>query len=505
MKRSLLILTGLCVSFLFLTIQPSEAKMKTGEVVSKFSDMNIQIFGSATTQPIFVANPDFNDESTPLEYIGDTGGNYADHSIRQQLRLGLEGGGENWSFMTLLEGEFVMDKDNVDRTRDVGADEGWDAPSGVYGDQFGIEALVLTYDFNTFGNSPVTLESGWSIKGLDLATGGLVYGDDHPYLGLTGSFNDVDWALRYHTIEEDLETTDSELISQEQDWRFYSLKFNIPLMNQNLNVSPFYAYSDNRERDAKIHYVATEFFGTLGRLTPRAEFVYVTGEKANYPATDEDADVSSYAAFASLEYKVSSSFQPYFGGYLVAGDDDANDSEINAYNGITDGQFATPTFGNPNAFAYKTVESLGTIVYSMLPALLGNDLANGPAPWVVGTGYGGVGNTSSAYHPGLTSIGAGFKGRWDKFDYKVQFQYLMFTETGAMEDLTGTEIDDEMGSELSANLTYRFNPHFSLGTTLSLFSPGNGTQDILEAKYPDTGGDWDEIALCNYIEMTWRF
>jgi len=54
-------------------------------------------------------------------------------------------------------------------------------------------------------------------------------------------------------------------------------------------------------------------------------------------------------------------------------------------------------------------------------------------------------------------------------------------------------------------LTYNFSRHFSLGTTISVFFPGDGTQDILAARLPGVGSAWDETAFCNYIEMAWHF
>ncbi|HKL82488.1 MAG TPA: hypothetical protein VJ879_08215 [Desulfobacter sp.] len=59
--------------------------------------------------------------------------------------------------------------------------------------------------------------------------------------------------------------------------------------------------------------------------------------------------------------------------------------------------------------------------------------------------------------------------------------------------------------QFSANLTYNFSRHFSLGTTISVFFPGDGTQDILAARLPGVGSAWDETAFCNYIEMAWHF
>ena len=54
---------------------------------------------------------------------------------------------------------------------------------GMTGEDFGVEKLDFSYDFTSHG-LPVTVQTGWNTKWLDIETGGVLYGDDHPYIDL---------------------------------------------------------------------------------------------------------------------------------------------------------------------------------------------------------------------------------------------------------------------------------------------------------------------------------
>ncbi|HKL81896.1 MAG TPA: hypothetical protein VJ879_05210, partial [Desulfobacter sp.] len=112
MKIAILWLSCLFLGLLVLFAPVSKAQVVNEAIVSRFSDINFQIWGNTLTKPIFLDNADFNDEDTPLEIIGDTGGIYRDHAIAQMVELGFSGGGENWTFLAVLEAEFILDKDN---------------------------------------------------------------------------------------------------------------------------------------------------------------------------------------------------------------------------------------------------------------------------------------------------------------------------------------------------------------------------------------------------------
>jgi hypothetical protein len=441
--------------------------------------VDIEIFGSLKTYPTFVGNADFNDNDTAMDVLLDEGG-YLDNdevTVRNEFRLGFKGTGENWSFMVILESDIALEKNNCDR----GARAGEISTNGGFtGEDYGVEKLEFTYDFTSNG-LPATVETGWNTKWLDIETGGLLYGDDHPYIGLRGKYNDVAWEVLNLFIFDDVATNGN---GDDQDWAAYTIKAAFPVGS--MKLVPFYAYSDNEEADANVHYFGAETFGKIGMFIPKAEFVYAIGDKEKN--NDVDYDISAYAAFAALETDYLPLFNPYIGGYYVTGDDDANDDDIEAFNTITNISRYTGTFGMENAFIYRYATALGTHLYS-----------NTPSRWgTAGTGYGGISNSDTAESPGMMSLGIGSKGGSGNWKYKAQVQYFWLEETGAIEDVKGRSIDDELGMEFDLQITYVFNKHFSLGNCLSIFEPGDAIEDY-------NGAGYDDTAILDTIEFIWSF
>ncbi len=471
MRRWYTIALGLAV---FLCCPASAiAEICRGEVIAKSPEVAIQIFGSLKTYPHILTNVDFNDDQTEFDKIGDDNGDMGGDgvSVRNEARIGLEGSGAEWSFFIVLEADFTLDQLNVDR--------------GDGGGKFGIEKLEYTYDFG-----PFMLETGWKTKNLDMQTGGIVYGDDHPYIGLVGRLGkEIAWEVRHYVIVDDISTeAGGKLDSDSLDWRAYAAKVKVPVGR--LTMSPFYAYSDNDAHDAQAHYLGAEVYGMVGMFIPRAEFVHVTGQQQSGL---NDRDIRAWGAFAALELNVSPEINPYIGGYYLSGDGDADDDDIDAFNGITNVSRFTPAFGFENGFIYRLVPALGSHLYSNVSSAL--ELLGLPAS----NGYGGVANSSAAESPGLVAVGGGVKGISGKFTYKTQFQYFWFEDTGALEDISGADnVDEEMGWEFDLQLTYKFSKHFSLGNTIAFFKPGDGIQDLL-------GDDFDETAVLNTIELKWAF
>jgi hypothetical protein len=494
MKRAVVIAFAIfCLVLAYAST--STAKMGSGKVSAKSGDVNWELFGSLRVYPHLVDNVDFNDDHTKYDFFQDESGSHGnEESIRTQARIGFNAQGQNWTFSSILESDFVYNKVNGDRGAGdpLGIDD-----SGMTGEDFGIEKLEATYDFAAHG-IPIKLATGWNDKFADIATGGMVYGDDHPFIELSGELmRNVKWNALYLVIYDDIDESlngDGEVSAYDADdldWRAYSLKLQFPLGDTGLNVSPFYFYSDNEGHKADAHYFGLEAIGKTGIFIPRAEFVYVTGEKDDHElgnGNTDDVDIESYAAFASLEVDVHPLFKPFVGGYFYQGDEDANDGDIDAYNAITNIARYTPVFGMENAFIYRHIPVLGTHIYSGTPTMLGGSA----------TGYGGLSNSGSANSPGMTSLGIGAKGSRNNWEYKAMMQYFEFEDTGALEDLEGKSIDDEMGIEFDVHLTYHFTDHFSLGNTLSVFDPGDGIQDLY-------GSDYDETAIMNTCEMIWSF
>ena len=479
MKKLILLATVV----MFLSI-PLASFGAMGQMGLKSQDVDIQFSGSLKCYPTFMDAVGFNEDVN--SFILDENGFMADHSIRNELRLRWSGTGENWNFFVTLEADFNLNKANGDR----GLDNTSPTDSGMSGEDFGVEQMHFAYDFGLFG-----IETGWAPKFLDVQTGGLVYGDDHPYIGITGKLcPSFSWEALYLIIQDDIDkngVAGSPWDADSLDWRAYTLK-GIYKMPCGFVISPFYAFSDNDENNsqsASVHYFGAEAYGKLGLLTPRFEIAFATGD-TNKNALGQDYDIGAWAAYGSVDINISTAFTPYLGFTYMTGDDDDTDDDIEAWNGITDISRYTPTFGIENALIYRMVPSLGSALYSHTF----DGLAGGGAT----PGYGGVGNSCQGSSPGLIEYGLGVKGRIADFGYKVQAMCFFFDEEGALEQIYGTDIDDEAGIEFDLRLTYKFSNHFTLGNTLSIFSPGDAIEDIY-------GDDYDDTAILNTVELMWKW
>ncbi|MBW2643873.1 MAG: hypothetical protein JRC89_11025 [Deltaproteobacteria bacterium] len=232
-----------------------------------------------------------------------------------------------------------------------------------------------------------------------------------------------------------------------------------------------------------MSYFGLEGYGKLGMFTPRFEIVYADGS-TDKDATGQDYDISAMAAFASVDVEICPGFIPYFGIKFEEGDSDPTDDDIEAFNSITDIARYTPTFGMENAIVYRAISALGTSLYT------GNFNMLGTQP-----GYGGIGNSSAGDAPGLLMWGVGFKGKYDKWSYKVQYMDFSFDEEP---DQLVAGVDDEVGQEFDVRVTYAFSNHFSISNCFAAFDPGDAIQDLW-------GEDYDDTALVNTIELIWKW
>ena len=479
MKRFFTIM-ALTISMAFLA-GPALAGVSMGEVTPVTPDLGIQLFGSLKSYPHFVGNLDFNDERTGLDWMLDESGviDNDEVTVRNQFRFGAKAEGENWKFLTQFESDFTMDKGNVDRGHTTGHPDFIDH-IGMTGEDFGVEKLEFNYDFTEHG-LPMTVETGWNDTFVDIQSGGLLYGDDHPYFSLFGDVNGFKYELLAILIFDQVNLDGN---GDEGDWQAYTAKVTMPLGG--MQFAPFYGYSDNQAMEANVHYLGFQTYGKMGNLKPKAEFIYAMGDKDT--AEGDELDVSAFAGFAALEVGLSDALNPYFGGYYMSGDSDANDDDIEVFHPITNiSRYAGP-FGIENAIVYRLVPALGTDLYDNSFNRLGGTK----------TGYGGISNNASANGPGMYSLGIGTQGGVNKWSYKTQLQYFFLEETGALEDVLGNSVDDTMGWEWDLQITYHFNPHFSLGNVLALFDPGDAVEDI-------NGEGFDEMAIANVLELKWQF
>jgi len=489
----------LLLALLLLIASPAFAETLNLKLETEDSDLNLGVFANVNMFPMSVSNLDFNSGDTGYDWMLEEGGVVDNDAvtIRNQLNLGLTSSGKNWSFSTMFRGDFMLTQQNVDRGKRV--PDNLEHLTGFEGEDFGIERLKIAYDFTSHG-LPATFMAGWNLTGLDLETGGILFGDDHPYMKLKGKYKNIGWETAALFIND---WPGSEGLKEEYqdmnaadgsagDWRAYTAKLSLPV--QDLNIAPMYAFSNNQVRNAAVHYMGVQAFGQVGILNPKAEFVYALGEKENFTDSGKDADISAYGGFASVKAKLSDMLNPYLGGYMFSGDDDANDDEIEAYNPITNlSRFSGP-FGMQNAMIYRLVPVLGSPIHGNNPSRLGG--AN--------SGYGGVVNDSSAYAPGMYSLGIGTDGSRANWSYQAQVQYFWFAETGALEDLASGKktiasenIDSAIGYEADLQLSYNFSDNFSLGNVISVFDPGDGIQDL-------RGNGFDDTAVVNTVEIKWN-
>jgi hypothetical protein len=408
----------------------------------------------------------------------DEGGWGAGFFVRNELRLGFAGKGENFGFRVILENDIHYSKNNVDRNT-YGT---WGNTSSDFGGEFGVERSKFWYDFGA-----VRLTTGWDVMFQDLKTGGLVYGDDHPFIGLSGKIADIGSWQAYMLLIEDSDDLNGRFTGKyrDSDWYTYNGKLNLKFAG--LNISPFFTISDMRKGSQGIgnshaYYVGCELYGKIGIIQPSAEFVYVGGtiNDAAEGGTD-DYDINSYAAFASVKLALMPEFQPYVGGYYVAGDDDNTDNDAEGFVGITNIARYTPTFGMEGAYMYEHIFGLGSPLYALTPERLGDPSAR----------YGGIGGSGTGNNPGLIHVGAGATGKIAAISYKVQACYLWFAE----EDGLGID-DDDIGLTLDAQAKYALSPNFSISYTISGLLPGDGVEDLR--------GE-DDIAWITRAEFVWKW
>jgi len=323
----------------FLAV-PLTAFGTMGQMSPKSNDINVSWFGSLKTYPSWMSNLDFGGGGG-LDWMLDENGILADHNVRNELRMGWKGGNDTFDFMIILEADFNLDKNNTDRganrdsaTYQILQDQ------GMNGGEFGVEKLDIGYNFG-----PFRIHTGWTTRWLDIKTGGLVYGDDHPYIGLTGNLGEnFSWEADY-TIVYDATTRSDDITpfnGTKLDWRFYSVKgmYKIPSgFAKGFVISPFYAFSDNNDtqtNNAQVSYFGLEGYGKIGMFTPRFEIAYADGSTDDN-AAGQDYDISAMAAFASVDVEVCPGFIPYLGIKWEEGDSDPTDDDIEAFNAIFPG------------------------------------------------------------------------------------------------------------------------------------------------------------------------
>jgi hypothetical protein len=322
----------------------------------------------------------------------------------------------------------------------------------------------------------LVLSTGWNIRAADIKTGGLLFGDDHPFIELGGKLaENLNYALTYITVNNRQLTGGASPVFD--DWRAYLLKVNADVGSggAKFTLSPMVLFSDNRLRKASVYYYGFEGTGQIGIFKPSFEFVYADGE-FRAPST---TDIKAYAAFGGVEVAVSKALNPYVAVRYATGDDDATDNEAEGFVGITDIARFTPLMGmDGNILGESLGNPYGNALYSYAPE---RKFATNQ--------YGGISNLGSGDNPGHLIVAFGSKGEISPaLSYKAQVFAIWYNETNNIANVRnpGTEVDDYAGTTVDAQLSYKFSPNFSTYIIGSTFLPGDGIKDQIPAAADDT-------------------
>jgi hypothetical protein len=454
------------------------------------------VFGSARVKPTYYGNIDNNDKKEDVPMLNEGGFASGEH-VRAEVRLGVSAKGDKWRAKIIAEGDMIMEKDTADRSFYNSA-QSQNLPNA--GAEFGIERTEFAYSFA----KGLELSTGWDIRALDIKSGGLVFGDDHPFVGATGQLaENTKYELLYLVIYNrerlvDLDpdpnvtrmgfSPDSPV---RDDWRAYSFKVDqgIAVPGGKLTVSPFAAASANKAREANAYYFGAEVTGKVGRITPSAEFAYVTGSFAN------GTDIASYAGYLGAEVGVAKAFNPYLAVRYTKGDDNGTDKKAEGFVGITDiGRF-TPLMGmDGNIFGEHLAggaNAYGSPLYSYSPerALTSNQ-------------YGGIGNAGSGDNPGQRLVAIGARGDLSDFvpnlSYKAQAFYVMYDTTKQL--LNAKNPTEKVASHAlttaDVQLRYKASANFAVEGIVSALLPGEGLEDQINANDP---------ALIAGLSFDWTF
>ncbi|MEK6779417.1 MAG: hypothetical protein AABY80_07075 [Candidatus Deferrimicrobiota bacterium] len=446
----------------------------------------ISFFGTARVLPTYYSNFDFDDKKPDAPILNEGGYTMGEH-VRSELRLGWKAGGDKWKIMFIAETDVINEKDTADRSFYLAGTKGTNNNANA-GGEFGIERVELNYTFTP----ALVLSTGWNIRAADIKTGGLLFGDDHPFIELGGKLTDnLKYALTYITINNRQTTASVSPVAN--DWRAYLLKFNAAVGSGNakFDLSPLVLLSDNKMRNAKILYYGFEATGQIGMFKPSAEFIYADGEFRN---TNPSKDIKAYAAFAGVEAAVSKAFNPYIAIRYATGDDNSSDNDVEGFVGITDiGRF-TPLMGMDGAILGESMGNpYGNVLYSFAPERKFST-----------NQYGGIGNAGSGDNPGHRIIAVGSKGAVSEpLSYKAQVFFIWYDKVNNISVGSGqsvSKVDKYAGTTVDLQLTYKFSPNFSTYFIGSTFLPGDGIKQQLNATTAD-----DTPAMLASLGLVWSY
>ena len=454
------------------------------------SGVKLDIITQGKFQPTYYSN--FDLDSSKVDGPTATSAGYVqmgDEFVRAEVRLGAVATGKNWTGKILLENDFALDANSVDRA--------------YRGERFGLEQAFFTYTFDP----AFTVQGGWTFKDLDMASGGLLYGDDHPLFGATGKTSWGSYDVFWMPINDGLisrsnsDPTPAQVNGQE-DWDVFASKFDIDLGGGS-RISPILTFSDMQQTDAETTYFGVEYIGNIGALKIRAEVLGATGSFNGGSSVLENGtvvdntgdDISAFAGYASVEYPVSEAFNPFVALRVTSGDDDPTDNDVEGWVGITDiGRFS-PLIGINGQFMGWQPDSNRAISSGLYGLSL--DQA-GPG----GAVYGGILSAGTGNNPGQIMLSFGSSGNLaaisPKLSYQAQIFPMWFQQTGGLESLSTASgsVDSFAGTELDVALKYQANEYFAPRLVLSSFLPGKGVEDATGA---------DDAGYVAMLELNWNY
>lgn len=454
---------------------------------------DVQFFGTAKVKPTYYGNFDFDSSRNDAAALNEGGWALGEH-VRSELRLGWKASGDKWSIMMIAEADVIMEKDTADRSFYGPATK---KNLTNFGAEFGIERAEFSYEFAP----QLKLATGWNIRAMDIATGGMVFGDDHPFIEFSGAVAPmVKYQLGYLMIQNRASAPggpDEAIFGRpvgaireaglQDDWRAYYLKVPIDIGGEGfkLNLSPFVLASDNQQRYARAYYYGAELTGQIAIVKPYLEFAGVTGDfdltRRGSAPQPTATDISSLAAFAGFEFTINKAFHPYIAFRYTKGDDDRNDTKAEGFVGVTDiGRFSGLLGMDGNILGEHL--SSGASIYNSPLYSYSPDRAVG------GNGYGGIGNGSSGNNPGQRLYAVGARGDLsdfvNNFSYKAQVFFIQYDKTGNLVNVVnaGQSVDKTVGTEVDVQLKYDFSKNFSVDYIASAILPGSGIEDQINAK-----------------------
>ena len=475
-------------------------------------------------------NPFF---TTHLNEAGTVGSGY----IRSEDRLYFNfAKGDIWDVYFAIEFDDVLSSRTVDRSNQTPGDFA----------AFGIERLNASIKLPLIFSR---LNAGWDVYTVDLDAGSLVYTDDDPGFNLVGGVANFDWKFGYHKVIESnraiifpsiagsppVITRNAETnTGYDNDRSIISARVNYTLF-KDTKFGLIYALNDQKVRgnfptgdfcglvgggnttcqNVNAHFISPIFVGSFSGFKIAAQYSHMFGEAERMLVAGDKFDIESNAFFGDVAYDMTPwfgfRFIPHIGVLWTEGDDNPSDNKLRGYTGKNFQRF-TSSFGGENTILGDSNPVIGTLLYSFIPDLRGNQNSN--------LGVGGLGGTGRGDNPGILLIGGGITVDPIKnWSYRTNVYYMEYdqnfclanvsaagacaaTSSGAPNLITNHEIgvawDNEVSWWLDKNMVVK--------GQFSFLVPGDGLKQVTKALINNAAiGGSDETAIRLALELLWNF